>query len=173
MATSPSGIQLRPVPRPGGPQKSSGVIENEGSGPVMTTTQPAQPPSPGRVVPRPSQPDVPTSPAAQGQNPDVVHPVARPMPASRPSADATRAVEPAPARPGASTGVVRRSVETATPSAPRVPQAVSMPRSEPAAPQAASHAHTVVQAPRENPRHDNKAQPTSKNEDKSDRQKNR
>jgi len=173
MATSPSGIQPRPVPRPGGPQKSSGVIDNESPRPVMTTTQPAQPPSPGRVVPHPSQPDVPTSSAAQGQNTDVVRPAARPMPTSRPSADVPRAGEPAPMSPGASTGVVRRSVETVTPSTPRAPQAVSMPRSEPAAPQAASHAHTVVQAPGENPRHENKAQPSSKHEEKSDRTKNR
>ncbi len=174
MATSPSGIQPRPVPRPGRPQMSSGVIDNQGSGPVMTTTQPAQPPSPGRVVPRPSQPGVPTSPAAQGQNTDGTRPVvARPMPTSRPSADTTRVVDPAPARLGASAGVVRRSVETVTPSAPRVPQTVSMPRSEPAPQQPALHTHTQVQAPRENPRHENKPQPSSKHEEKSDGKKNR
>jgi hypothetical protein len=174
MATSPSGDQPRPVPRPGGPQRSSGVIEGDGSRPVVTTTQPAQPTSPGRYNPRPQQSEAQTPPAAQSQPANVVRPVARPVQPSAPAnVENPRAIAPAMARPGASTGVVRPSVDTVRPSAPRAPQAVSMPRSEPAAQPSTSHPSTVVQAPRENPRHENKAQQPSKHDEKSDRKPNR
>jgi Family of unknown function (DUF6600) len=170
MATSPSGIQARPVPRPGGSPMSSGNRDVVDAKPVTTTVQPSQPVAPGRSVP-PSQPGVQTSPAVRGESTNV----GRPGPRSVQTSGATNMESPRPnppssPRPGASTGVIRPSVEN-RPTAPRSPQSVSMPRSEPA-PQASSHANTVVQAPRQNTRHENKAQ-QNKREEKSDRKPNR
>jgi hypothetical protein len=172
MATSPSGIQPRPVPRPGGQVSSDN--DAAATRPVTTTAQPTAPASPGRFVPRPQQPGAQTSPAAQSQPPTAVRPVTRPTPTSgTASVENPRTNTPPMARPGASTGVVRPSVDTVRPSAPRTAQPVSMPRSEPPAQQPASPAHTVVQAPRENPRHENKGQQPSKRDEKSDHKQNR
>jgi len=173
MATSPSAVQPRPVPRPGGPQRSSGVIDGEGSRPVMTIGQPTPPASPGRSVPRPQQASVPTPPADSSETTNAVRPGARPTPTSgTANIENPRAMPPPMARPGASTGVVRPSVDTVRPSAPRTAQPVSMPRSESPAQPSRSHAHTVVEAPRENPRHENKAKP-SRHEEKAEPKQNR
>jgi len=91
------------------------------------------------------------------------------------NADSPRNVTPAAPRPGASTGVVRRSVENVQPGSPRAPQNVSMPRNDSPSSQP-SHAHTVVTAPRENnSRHENSQQNKSekRSEEKSDHKQNR
>jgi len=91
------------------------------------------------------------------------------------NADRPRNVTPAAPPPGASTGVVRRSVENVQPSSPRAPQNVSMPHNNPPTP-APSHAPTVVTAPRENnSRHENNRQnkSDSRHEEKSDQKQNR
>jgi hypothetical protein len=77
---------------------------------------------------------------------------------------------PSTPRPGASTGVIRPSVDN-RPSTPRTPQSVAMPRSEPSS-QPSTDAHTVVEAPRQNTQHENKAQ-QNKRDEKSDHKPNR
>ncbi len=168
VATSPSGIQPRPVPRPGGPPMSSGNRDSVDTKPVTTSSQPG---ASGRSVPQPSQSGVQTSPAVRGEPANGGHPGPWSVQTSGAgNMESPRPSSPSSPRPGASTGVIRPSVEN-RPSAPRAPQSVSMPRSEPA-PQRSSHARTVVQAPRENTRHENKAQ-QSKREEKPERKPNR
>jgi hypothetical protein len=177
VATSPNEVQPRPVPRPGRPEMPSGNAD-AGDPKPMTTAQPPQPVSSGRPVPRPPQPGVQSPPAAQSESSNVGRPSPRPVQAMgtgnqespRTNTPSTPRAEVSTPRPGASTGVIRPSVDN-RPTAPRTPQSVSMPRSDPPS-QQPSHAHTVVQAPRQNAQHENKAQ-QSKREEKSDRKPNR
>ena len=167
-AAGSNGVQSRPDPRPIDGQRSSGNTDAFKPEPAVPANQPTPP---GRYVPRPgAQP----SPSAQSEPANVSRPTPRIVenlgtPAA--NADSPRNVTPATPRPGASTGVVRRSVENAQPSSPRAPQNVSMPRNNPPSSEP-SHAHTVVTAPRENnSRHENSRQNKSekRSDEKSDR----
>jgi hypothetical protein len=167
MATSPSAN----APRPGKPEMSSGNNDAVDTKPVTTVAQPPQPVSPGRSVPRPPQASAPMSQPVDSQPAAAAgRPSPRPVESSgTTNVESPRSVPPAMPRPGASTGVIRPSVETVKPSAPRT-QSVSMPRAEPTS-RPSSHAHTVVRPSHESNQHENKAQ--TKHEEKSDRKQNR
>jgi len=175
-AGNPANGQPRPVPRPVDQQRSSGNTDAWKPEPAAQTNPPtSQPTPPGHYVPRPG---AQTSPAVQSEPANTTRPTQRTVENTGASANAEnpRNVVPATARPGASTEVVRRSVETVQPSAPpRSPQTVSMPRnSQPSS--ESSHAHTVVTAPRENNNRQNnhhESKSESKHEEKSDRKQNR
>ena len=174
-AGNPVNVQPRPVPRPVDQQRSSGNTDAWKPEPAAQTNAPtSQPTPPGRYVPRPG---AQTSPAAQSQPGNTPRPTPQTIENSgaATNTESPRNITPATARPGASTGVVRRSVETVQPSAPRAPQAVSMPRNSQPSPES-SHAHTVVTAPRENNNpqnnhHESKSE--SRHEEKSDHKQNR
>jgi len=175
-AGNPANGQPRPVPRPVDQQRSFGNTDAWKPEPAAQTNAPtSQPTPPGRYVPRPG---AQTSPAVQSEPANTAQPTQRTVENTGASANVEnpRNVVPATARPGASTGVVRRSVETVQPSAPpRSPQTVSMPRNSQPSPES-SHAHTVVTAPRENNNRQNnhhESKSESKHEEKSDRKQNR
>jgi hypothetical protein len=166
------GVPSRPDPRPIDEQRSSGNTDGFKPEPADPANRPTPP---GRYVPHPgAQP----SPSTQGEPANVSRPTPRIVensgtPAA--NADSPRNLTPATPRPGASTGVVRRSVENVQSSSPPAPQNVSMPRDH-ASSSEPSHAHTVVTAPRENnSRHENSRQNKSdkRPEEKSDRKQNR
>lgn len=170
-AGNPASVQPRPVPRPVGGQRSSGNTDAWKPDTAVTTNQPA---APGRNVPRP-QGGTQTSQPVQSEPTNAGRPTPRTVENSGTAApQSPRNVTPDAPRPGASTGVVRRSVENVQPSAPRTPQAVSMPRNNQPS-QAPSQAHTVVTAPRETSRQNNRNENKGGNrhEEKSDRKQNR
>ncbi len=220
MATSPSGIQRRPVPRPGMPQKSyeSGAGSDEKSATTAAPTaqelkQPVRPGSPmatspignqprpvarpdtpqtsygngnsaptspgslsapsnaGRAIPRPTQTGRPYQ-ETPNPTPDVAGTVSRPAQNSAaPNMGTSRSNPSSMPRPGAPTGSIRPSVDTARPSAPRTAQPVSMPRAERQASAPSSPARTEARPSRENNQRNNREQ--QKHEDKSDRRQNR